>query len=72
MQDTPEDKAQDPLVSLPERDELGEAPPGVDRPPVSVEPGQKPVQLHVDVACPLLLLILVAKVIIHGYGGNRP
>ena len=33
MQDTPEDKAQGPPVSLLERDEQGEAPPRVGRPP---------------------------------------
>jgi len=30
---------------------------GVSRPPGSAKPGQHPVQMHFDVACPLLLLI---------------
>ena len=45
-QDAPEDKAQGPPVSLPKEGGPGAALPGVSRTPVSAEPGQAYVQVH--------------------------
>jgi len=48
-QDAPEDKAQGPLVSLPEEAEPKNLHLGVGRPPSSAKPGQAYVQLQLDV-----------------------
>ena len=47
-QDAPEDKAQGPLVSLPEEAEPKNLRLGVGRPPGSAEPGQALVQVQLD------------------------
>ena len=49
MQDAPEDKAQGPLVSLPEEAEPKNLHLGVGRPPGLAEPGQACVQVQLDV-----------------------
>ena len=46
-----------PQIRLPEEDKDERRPGGVGRPPGSAEPSRPPVQVHFDVACPLLLLI---------------
>ena len=53
----PPDLDKGPHVRLPEEDRDELLPGGVGRTPGSAEPGQHPVQMHIDVACPLLLLI---------------
>ena len=46
-----------PHIRLPEEDKDERLLGGAGRPPGSAEPGRPPVQVHFDVACPLLLLI---------------
>ena len=53
----PRDLDMGPQIRLPEEDKDERRPGGAGRPPGSAEPGQPPVQVHFDVACPLLLLI---------------
>ena len=53
----PRDLDKGPHVKLPEEDRDELLPGGVGRTQGSAEPGQQPVRVHFDVACPLLLLI---------------
>ena len=53
----PRDLDMGPQIRLPEEDKDERRPGGAGRPPGSAEPGRPPVQVHFDVACPLLLLI---------------
>ena len=53
----PRDLDKGPHNRFPEEDKDELLPGGVSRPPGSAKPGQHPVQMHFDVACPLLLLI---------------
>ena len=53
----PRDLDLGPQIRLPEEDKDERRPSGAARPPRSAEPGRPPVQVHFDVACPLLLLI---------------
>ena len=46
-----------PQIRLPEEDKDERRPGGAGWPHGSAEPGRPPVQVHFDVACPLLLLI---------------
>ena len=52
----PRDLDKGPQIKLPEEDKDELLPGGVSRPPGSAEPGLHPIQMHFDVACPLLLL----------------
>jgi len=54
---TPRDLDMGPQIRLPEEDKDERRPGGAGQPPGSAEPGRPPVQVHFDVACPLLLLI---------------
>ena len=53
----PRDLDMGPQIRLPEEDKDERRPGGAGQPPGSAEPGRPPVQVHFDVACPLLLLI---------------
>src|SRR6185503_20863858 len=53
----PRDLDMGPQIRLPEEDKDERRPGGAGRPHGSAEPGRPPVQVHFDVACPLLLLI---------------
>src|SRR6185369_6691932 len=57
----PRDLDMGPQIRLPEEDKDERWPGGAGRPPGSAEPGRPPVQVHFDVACPLLLLITLNK-----------
>jgi len=50
---------------------VGECHLGIDRPPRSAEPGLILVQVHLDMVCPLLILIPVDNVFMLRDGGNR-
>ena len=54
----PRDIDMGPQIRLPEEDKDKRRPGGAGRPPGSAEPGRPTVQVHFDVACPLLLLII--------------
>ena len=53
----PRDLDMGPHIRLPEEDKDERQAGGAGRPPGSAEPGRPPVQVHFDVARPLLLLI---------------
>ena len=53
----PRDLDKGPQIRLSEEDKDEQLPGGVGRTQGSAELGQHPVQMHFDVACPLLLLI---------------
>ena len=52
----PRDLDMGPQIRLPEEDKDERRPGGAGRPSGLAEPGRPPVQVHFDVACPLLLM----------------
>ena len=62
----PRDLDMGPQIRLPEEDKDERRPGGAGRPPGLAEPGRPPVQVHIDVACPLLLLIIFPYMLLVG------